>query len=225
MLSNGDVQASGAGRCSSAAKGRPAHQREKMCFSSWRIAVGAGLRCGRGRRERDFTVKRPTKACYRRLLCRMRQLRLATRSPRVMRRRLVVRLSPVCVYARMRAASGPAGHPRGVLCASGVRPGLLRAVVVGVSSVVMVHSIRSSVRGIIPRAMPGQLVEIMITAGLILALVTVVVIFIALPRTELSTLDYLQSLCACDHGYSKGCPEGTHRPSSNTHRSMWHLRA
>ena len=33
------------------------------------------------------------------------------------------------VRARSRAASGPAGHPRGVLCPSGVRPGLLRAVV------------------------------------------------------------------------------------------------
>ena len=33
------------------------------------------------------------------------------------------------VFARSRAASGPARHPRGVLCPSGVRPGLLRAVV------------------------------------------------------------------------------------------------
>ena len=40
----------------------------------------------------------------------------------------VFRLCPV-VCARSRAASGPAGHPRGVLCPSGVRPGLLRAVV------------------------------------------------------------------------------------------------
>ena len=52
--------------------------------------------------------------------------------------RSAVRLvySPVsgCVYAtrgaaRSRAASGPAGHPRGVLCPSWKRPGLLRAVV------------------------------------------------------------------------------------------------
>ena len=35
----------------------------------------------------------------------------------------------VCARARSRAASGPGGHPRGVLCPSGVRPGLLRAVV------------------------------------------------------------------------------------------------
>ena len=40
----------------------------------------------------------------------------------------VFRLCPV-VCARSRAASEPAGHPRGVLCPSGVRPGLLRAVV------------------------------------------------------------------------------------------------
>ena len=40
--------------------------------------------------------------------------------------RLVFRLCPV---VSARAASGPAGHPRGVLCPSGVRPGLLRAVV------------------------------------------------------------------------------------------------
>ena len=33
------------------------------------------------------------------------------------------------VCARSRAASGPAGHPRGVLCPSGVQPDLLRAVV------------------------------------------------------------------------------------------------
>ena len=39
-----------------------------------------------------------------------------------------LRLCPV-VCARSRAASGPTGHPRGVLCPSGVRPGLLRAVV------------------------------------------------------------------------------------------------
>ena len=41
--------------------------------------------------------------------------------------RLVLRLCPV-VCARSRAASGPACHPGGVLCPSGVRPGLLRAV-------------------------------------------------------------------------------------------------
>ena len=43
-------------------------------------------------------------------------------------RRLVFHLCPV-VCVRSRAASGPAGLPRGVLCPSGVRPDLLRAVV------------------------------------------------------------------------------------------------
>ena len=54
---------------------------------------------------------------------------LGSASPRrgVMCSRLVFRVClVVCamVCARSRAPSGPAGHPRGVLCPSGVRPGL-----------------------------------------------------------------------------------------------------
>ena len=47
----------------------------------------------------------------------------ASADPECMCRRLVFRLCPV-VCARSWATSGPAGHPRGVLCPSGVRPGL-----------------------------------------------------------------------------------------------------
>ena len=70
-------------------------------------------------------------------------------------RRLVFRLCLV-VCARSRAASGPACHPRGVLCPSGMRPGLLRAVV---KTPIRSDLHRSWARFFVPRAATTPRVE------------------------------------------------------------------